>query len=79
MTPEEAIEAAELVEAENAYRRQVGREMYAAGYAAAEADMDVTGVSCSRMAHRCATRSTASMQSCNAEAGFSSSTRLASS
>ena len=40
MTPEEAIEAAELVEAENAYRRQIGREMYAAGYAAAEADMD---------------------------------------
>ena len=39
MTPQEAIEAAELVEAETAYRRQVGREMYAAGYAAAEADM----------------------------------------
>jgi hypothetical protein len=40
VTPQEAIEAAELVEAEAAYRRQVGREMYAAGYAAAEADMD---------------------------------------
>ncbi|HEY1319052.1 MAG TPA: hypothetical protein VGF32_02345 [Streptosporangiaceae bacterium] len=40
MTPQEAIEAAGLVEAETAYRRQVGREMYAAGYAAAEADMD---------------------------------------
>jgi hypothetical protein len=40
MTPQEAIEAAELVEAENAYRRQLGRQMYAAGYAAAEADMD---------------------------------------
>ena len=40
MTPQEAIEAAELVETETAYRRQVGREMYAAGYAAAEADMD---------------------------------------
>lgn len=40
MTPQEAIEAAELVEAETAYRCQVGREMFAAGYAAAEADMD---------------------------------------
>ena len=40
MTPQEAIEAAELMEAEAAYRRQLGREMYAAGYAAAEADMD---------------------------------------
>jgi hypothetical protein len=40
MTPQEAIEAAELVEAETAYCRQVGREMFAAGYAAAEADMD---------------------------------------
>ena len=40
MTPQEAIEAAELMEAEAAYRSQVGREMYAAGYAAAEADMD---------------------------------------
>jgi hypothetical protein len=39
MTPQEAIEAADLVEAETAYRRQVGREMYQAGYAAAEADM----------------------------------------
>jgi hypothetical protein len=40
MTPQEAIEAAELVEAETAYRLQAGREMYEAGYAAAEADMD---------------------------------------
>ena len=39
MTPQEAIEAAELVEAETAYRLQMAREMYAAGYAAAEADM----------------------------------------
>jgi len=40
VTPQEAIEAAELVEAETAHCRQVGREMYEAGYAAAEADMD---------------------------------------
>jgi hypothetical protein len=40
VTPQEAIEAAELMEAEAAYCRQVGREMFAAGYAAAEADMD---------------------------------------
>jgi hypothetical protein len=40
VTPQEAIEAAELMEAEAAYRNQVGREMFAAGYAAAEADMD---------------------------------------
>jgi hypothetical protein len=40
VTPQEAIEAAELVEAETACRLQLGREMYAAGYAAAEADMD---------------------------------------
>ena len=39
MTPQEAIEAAELVEAETAYRLQMAREMFAAGYAAAEADM----------------------------------------
>ena len=39
MTPAEAIEAAELAETEAACRRQLGREMYAAGYAAAEADM----------------------------------------
>jgi len=39
MTPQDAIEAAELVEAETAYQLQLGREMYAAGYAAAEADM----------------------------------------
>ena len=29
MTPQEAIEAAELMEAEAAYRNQLGREMYA--------------------------------------------------
>lgn len=39
MTPEEAIEAAELVELEERYRRQVGREMYAAGRRDAEAEM----------------------------------------
>ena len=39
MTPQEAIEAAELVEAETACRLQMAREMFAAGYAAAEADM----------------------------------------
>jgi hypothetical protein len=47
MTPREAIEAAELVEAETAYRNQLGREMYQAGHAdgyqagyrQAEADM----------------------------------------
>jgi hypothetical protein len=39
VTPQEAIEAAELVEAETANLRQVGREMFQAGYAAAEADM----------------------------------------
>jgi hypothetical protein len=40
VTPQEALEAAELMEAEAAYRNQLGREMFAAGYAAAEADMD---------------------------------------
>ena len=39
MTPHEAIAAADLAEAETAYRLQFGREMYEAGYAAAEADM----------------------------------------
>jgi hypothetical protein len=39
VTPEEAIEAAELVETEERYRRQVGREMYAAGRRDAEAEM----------------------------------------
>ena len=38
MTPAEAIEAAELVEAEVRYRNQVGREMYQAGRRAAEAE-----------------------------------------
>ena len=39
MTPAEAIEAAELVEAETAYRLQLAREMYQAGRRDAEADM----------------------------------------
>ena len=39
MTPREAIEAAELAEAETAYRLQMARESFADGYAAAEADM----------------------------------------
>ena len=36
MTPQEAIEAAELVEAETAYRNQLAREMYEAGRRDAE-------------------------------------------
>ncbi len=39
MTPQEAIEAAGLIELETAYRLQLAREMYRAGYARAEADM----------------------------------------
>jgi hypothetical protein len=39
VTPAETIEAAELVEVEERYRRQVGREMYAAGRRDAEAEM----------------------------------------
>ena len=39
MTPAEAIEAAELTEAETRYRNQVGRLMYEAGWRAAEAEM----------------------------------------
>ena len=39
MTPQEAIEAAELVEAETAYRLQAARESFDAGYRQAEADM----------------------------------------
>jgi hypothetical protein len=39
VTPQDAIEAAELVEAETAYRLQTARESFADGYAAAEADM----------------------------------------
>jgi hypothetical protein len=39
VTPAEAIEAAELVEAETRYRHQLAREMYQAGRRAAEADM----------------------------------------
>jgi hypothetical protein len=39
MTPEEAIEAAELAEAEGRYREQVGRLMYEAGRREAEAEM----------------------------------------
>jgi len=39
VTPAEAIEAAELGEAEIRYRNQVGRAMYEAGRRAAEAEM----------------------------------------
>ena len=39
MTPAEAIEAAELTEAETRYRNQVGRLMYEAGRRDAEAEM----------------------------------------
>ena len=39
MTPAEAIEAAELIEAETRYRNQVSREMYEVGHRAAEAEM----------------------------------------
>jgi hypothetical protein len=47
MSPREAIEAAEVAEAETGYRRQLGREMYQAGhgdgyqagYRQAEADL----------------------------------------
>ena len=39
MTPQEVIEAAELAEAETRYRNQLGREMFAAGRRAAEAEM----------------------------------------
>jgi len=39
MTPAEAIEAAELIEAETAYRLQLARQMYQAGHRDAEAEM----------------------------------------
>jgi hypothetical protein len=39
VTPAEAIEAAELAEAEGRYRNQVGRLMYEAGRRDAEAEM----------------------------------------
>jgi hypothetical protein len=39
VTPAEAIEAAELAEAEGRYRNQVGRLMYAVGRRDAEAEM----------------------------------------
>jgi hypothetical protein len=39
MNPRDAIEAAELAEAETAYRLQLAREMYQAGRRDAEADM----------------------------------------
>lgn len=39
MTPAEAIEAADLAEAETAYRNQLAREMYAAGRCEAEEEM----------------------------------------
>lgn len=38
MTPEEAIEAAELVEAETAYRNRLAREMAAAAYERGQVD-----------------------------------------
>jgi hypothetical protein len=41
VTPAEAIAAAELIEAETAYRLQLAREMYQAGRRDAEADMAV--------------------------------------
>lgn len=44
MTPAEAIEAAELAEAEIRYRNQLAREMYAAGRRDAEAAAYVRGV-----------------------------------
>jgi hypothetical protein len=40
MIPEDAIQAAELAEAETAYRLQLARQMYQIGYATAEADRD---------------------------------------
>ena len=39
MTPREAIEAAEMVARETAYRHQLARQMYATGRRDAEADM----------------------------------------
>jgi hypothetical protein len=39
VTPAEAIEAAELIEAEAAYRNQLAREMYQAGRCEAEEEM----------------------------------------
>jgi hypothetical protein len=39
VTPEEALDAAGLAEAEERYRRQLGREMYAAGRRDVEAEM----------------------------------------
>jgi hypothetical protein len=39
VNPREAIEAAELAEAETAYRHQLAREMYQAGRRDAEAEM----------------------------------------
>ena len=39
MNPWDAIEAAELAEAETAYRHQLAREMFQAGYRQASADM----------------------------------------
>jgi hypothetical protein len=39
VNPEEAIQAAELAEAETAYRHQLAREMYQAGRRDAETDM----------------------------------------
>ena len=39
MNPQEAIQAAELAEAETAYRHQLARQMYQAGHRDAEAEM----------------------------------------
>jgi hypothetical protein len=39
VNPEEAIQAAELAEAETAYRHQLARQMYQAGHRDAEAEM----------------------------------------
>ena len=39
MTPRQAIQAAELAEAETAYRHQLARQMYQAGRRDAEAEM----------------------------------------
>jgi hypothetical protein len=62
VTPQEAIEAAELIAAEIRYRNQLGREMFEAGRRAAEAEMAerwariaapvVSGQSCAELEER---------------------------
>jgi hypothetical protein len=62
VTPEEAIEAADLAEAETRYRHQLAREMYQAGWRDAEAEMAarwnetaraaITGASCAELEER---------------------------